>query len=153
MSQKIRLPEQNNVTLIGRLTADPVLRYTQKGQGVCRFDIAVNRSYRDTGGEWQKEVNFIPIVVWRDSALRCNERLKKGSPVFVTGRLRNRSWEDKQGQKHSSLEVEVQKIQFLQALGDDSAESPAVASGENMLADTNKVPETSSDTSEEEIPF
>jgi len=146
------LPEQNSVTIVGRLAADPVLRYTQKGQGVCRFDAAVNRSYKDATGEWQKEVNFIPVVVWRDAAVRCNERLKKGSPVFVTGRLKNRSWEDKSGQKRSSLEIEAQKVQFLQVMGDDASEEGA---SEEKSAGLNKpVAEVPEETAgEEEIPF
>lgn len=114
MAQKIRLPNLNIVALVGRVIRDPELRYTQKGQAVCRFDIAVNRTYKDTMGNWQQEVSYVPVVVWRDAATRCNERLKKGSPVQIIGRLRTRSWEDKDGKKRSTLEVDTQSIQFLE---------------------------------------
>jgi len=146
MPQKIRLPEYNNVVLIGRVIRDPDLRYTQKGQAVCRFDIAVNRSYKDANGEWQKEVCYVPIVVWRDAAIRCSEKLKKGSPVHVSGRLRTRSYEDKNGQKRNVLEVEAQRVQFLQVVED--------------ITETTEVPEatettegTSDTETEEDIPF
>jgi len=133
---KLRLPEQNSVVIVGRLTQDPEIRYTQKGQAVCRFTVAVNRSYRDANGEWQKEVSFIPIVSWRDVALQCSEHLKKGSPVHITGRLKSRKWEDKNGQSHNTLEVETQRVQFLQ------------------LEDTEKIDEKQDEKniSEEQIP-
>ena len=153
MPQKIRLPEQNSVTIIGRLASDPVLRYTQKGQGVCHFDVAVNRSYKDSNGEWQKEVSFIPVVVWRDAAVRCNERLKKGSPVFVSGRLKNRSWEDKAGQKRSTLEIDAQRVQFLQAMGDDAGDDEPGSKpspGKSAVAASDAPVESAG---EEEVPF
>jgi len=146
MAQKIRLPEYNNVVLIGRVIRDPDLRYTQKGQAVCRFDVAVNRNYKDSNGEWQKEVCYVPIVVWRDAAIRCSERLKKGSPVHISGRLRTRSYEDKNGQKRNVLEVEAQRIQFLEIV----EEAPEAAEIPEATAQTEEAPENES---EEDIPF
>lgn len=110
----LRIPEQNKVLLVGRLTRDPELRYTQKGQPVCRFDLAANRRYKKANGEWQDETAFVPIIVlWKDMAERCGERLKKGSPVSVEGRLRTRKWETKNGEPRSTLEVIAQRVQFL----------------------------------------
>ena len=113
MVSRIRLPEQNLFIMTGRLTQDPDLRYTAKNQAVCRFSIAVNRSYKDANDTWQKDASFIPIVSWRDIALLCSQKLKKGDPVFINGRLKSREWEDKSGQKHRTLEVELARIQFL----------------------------------------
>lgn len=112
----VRLPEQNQVVLTGRLTRDPELRYTQKGTAMCRFRLAVNRRYKDpAGGEWKDDTTFVPVVVWRESAERCGQRLKKGTPVHVEGRLRSYDFEDKEkpGQKRSLLEVEARRVQFL----------------------------------------
>lgn len=109
----LRLPEQNSVTLVGRLTRDPEVRFTQKGQAMCRFDIAVNRRYKDGTGNWTDDVSYIPVVVWGDAASRCGERLKKGLPVHVDGRLQSRSWETKEGQKRTSIEVIARRVQFL----------------------------------------
>jgi single-strand DNA-binding protein len=112
-NSNLRLPEQNNVILVGRLTRDPDIGATTKGQAMCHFDMAVNRRYKDTSGNWQDDVSFIPVVVWGDSARRCGERLKKGLPVHVEGRLKSRTWETKEGQKRSALEVVARRVQFL----------------------------------------
>ena len=109
----LRLHQINDVKLVGRLTRDPELRFTAKGQGVCRFDLAVNRRYKDGTGEWKDDTSFVPVVVWRDAAQRCADRLKKGSPVYVEGRLKSRNWETKEGQKRTSLEVNALRVQFL----------------------------------------
>ncbi|OGR84579.1 MAG: hypothetical protein A2901_05895 [Elusimicrobia bacterium RIFCSPLOWO2_01_FULL_54_10] len=109
----LRLHQINDVKLVGRLTRDPELRFTAKGQGVCRFDLAVNRRYKDTSGEWKDDTSFVPVVVWREAAQRCADRLKKGSPVYVEGRLKSRNWETKEGQKRTSLEVNALRVQFL----------------------------------------
>src|SRR5207237_10470000 len=76
----LRLLQLNDVRLVGRLTRDPEVRYTAKGQAVARLDIAVNRRFKDASGEWREEATFVPITVWREAAERCKERLKKGSP-------------------------------------------------------------------------
>lgn len=112
-NSNLRLPEQNNVILVGRLTRDPDAGSTTKGQAMCRFDIAVNRRYKDNAGNWQDDVSFIPVVVWGDPARRCGERLKKGTPVHVEGRLKSRAWETKEGQKRTTLEVIARRVQFL----------------------------------------
>ncbi|MBI5881714.1 MAG: single-stranded DNA-binding protein [Elusimicrobia bacterium] len=111
----VRLPEQNQIFLVGRLTHDPDVRFTQKGSAMCRFSIAVNRRYKDSAtGEWKDDTSFIPVVVWREVAERCKEKLSKGSPVHVEGRLKSREYDDpKTGQKRTVLEVEARRVQFL----------------------------------------
>ncbi|MBI5623398.1 MAG: single-stranded DNA-binding protein [Elusimicrobia bacterium] len=111
----VRLVEQNQVFLVGRLTHDPDVRFTQKGSAMCRFSIAVNRRYKDSAtGEWKDDTSFIPVVVWREVAERCKEKLSKGSPVHVEGRLKSREYDDqKTGQKRTVLEVEARRVQFL----------------------------------------
>lgn len=143
----LRLPEQNSVTLVGRLTRDPEVRFTAKGQSVCRFDLAVNRRYKDATGNWQDEASFVPVVVWGDAAARCGERLKKGLPAHVEGRLQSRTWETKEGQKRTSLEVIARRVQFLSKVTGDSAE-------EEPAAETAAAPSApASTTDDEEIPF
>jgi len=81
---------------------------------MCRFSLAVNRSYKDkTTRDWKELATFVPVVVWREAAERCQERLPKGSPVQVEGRLVSRDFEDKTGQKRTVLEVEARQVQFL----------------------------------------
>jgi len=113
ITNPLRLLQLNDVRLVGRLTRDPEVRYTAKGQAVARLDIAVNRRFKDGTGEWREDTTFVPVTVWREAAERCRERLKKGSPVYVEGRLRSTSWETKDGQKRSGIEVEAYRLQFL----------------------------------------
>jgi len=83
------------------------------GQPVTSFTIACNRAYVSQSGEKKEEVSFIRCVVWGRRAEVCNEYLKKGSPVFVEGRLQSRSWEAQDGTKRSTIEVQAQNVQFL----------------------------------------
>jgi len=148
MSQtNLRLPEQNSVTLVGRLTRDPEVRVTGKGQAVCRIDIAVNRRYKDaSSGEWKDDASYIPVVVWGESANRCGDRLKKGQPVHIEGRLKSRSWETKEGQKRNTLEVIAWRVQFL------SKPATEVPEEQPVQAQENEAPQVASQD-EEEIPF
>jgi single-strand DNA-binding protein len=147
----IRLPEQNSIMLVGRLTRDPEMRFTGKGQAMCRFDIAVNRRYKDATGNWQDDVSYIPVVVWGEPANRCGERLKKGMPVHVEGRLQSRQWETKEGQKRTTLEVVARRVQFLSRV---SSESEGEGGGESTETASAPVPAAATTaTDEEEIPF
>ena len=118
----------NKVMLIGNLTRDPELRYLPSGQAVATFTLAVNRTYNSQTGEKKEEVSFIRIVVWARTAEICNEYLKKGSPVFVEGRLQSRSWDGPDGNKRSTLEVVAQNVQFLSRAprGDVTPSEPVV---------------------------
>ena len=103
----------NRVLLIGNLTRDPELRYIPSGQAVTTFTVAVNRVYSSNAGERKEETSFIRVVVWARRAEVCNEYLRKGSPVFVEGRLQSRTWEAQDGTKRSSIEVVALNVQFL----------------------------------------
>jgi single-strand DNA-binding protein len=129
----IRLHSLNDVKIVGRLTRDPELRFTTQGTPVCHFRLAVGRKYKDrNSNEWKEEVAFVGCSVWRENAERCGQRLKKGSPVFVEGRLKSREWQTKEGQKRNELEVEIQRIQFLEAMGDGQVETEVVADDMNQ---------------------
>jgi single-strand DNA-binding protein len=123
----------NKVMLIGNLTRDPELRYIPSGQAVSTFTVAVNRTYNSQSGEKKEEVNFIRVVVWGRVAENCNEYLRKGSPVFVEGRLQNRSWDGPDGSKRSTTEVIAQSVQFL-SRAPRSSEAPAEAPAEEENA-------------------
>ncbi len=151
----IRLHSLNDVKLVGRLTKDPELRYTTQGTPVCHFRIAVGRKYKDrTSGEWKEEVAFVPCSVWRESAERCGQRLKKGSPVFIEGRLKSRDWQTKEGQKRSDLELDVQKIQFLESMGEEEGAGAAVpaAVGAAVVSRESSTEEAPANI-DEEVPF
>lgn len=141
----IRLPELNVVLLNGRLTRDPEIFFTSGGLAKCSFSIAVNKRVKDAKtNEWKDETFFMPIVVWREQAERCKEKLKKGSPVSVEGKLRGREYEDKSGQKRSVLEVQATKVQILsQVTGGDAPSSSKDGESEDAAGSENL----------EEVPF
>lgn len=104
----------NKVFLIGNLTKDLELKYGKNGQPVTNMRIAVNRVYTTQSGEKKEEVCYVNIVVWGKQAESCTTYLKKGSSVFVEGRLQLRTWEDEETkQKKSMLEVVADRVQFL----------------------------------------
>lgn len=110
----------NKVILVGRLTRDPEVRYTQTGKVVCSFTLAVDR-FTAPGG--QREADFIPVVVWGKSAEACGNSISKGSKVLVDGRLQIRSYEGKDGNKRWVTEVIAQHVEFLERRK-DSGEQP-----------------------------
>jgi single-strand DNA-binding protein len=105
----------NKVFLIGRLTRDPELRYTQSGTAVAEFGLAVNRNFTTSSGEKREETTFVDVIVWRRKAEVVCEYLGKGAPLFVEGRLELDTWETSEGQKRSKLRVVADNFQFLQA--------------------------------------
>ncbi|MBC7333629.1 MAG: single-stranded DNA-binding protein [Actinobacteria bacterium] len=96
----------NTISILGNLTRDPELRFTPNGTPVASFGIAVNRRVQDRKtGEWVNDVDFFNVIAWFKLAENCAESLSKGDRVLVTGRLSQRSWEDKDGQKKSVVEI------------------------------------------------
>ena len=100
----------NKVILIGRLTKDPDLRYTQSGAAVCSFTLAVDRPFTQ-GGE--KQADFINIVVWNKAAENCAKYLAKGRQAAVEGRLQIRSYDGNDGQKRWVTEVVADRVEFI----------------------------------------
>ena len=95
----------NKVTLIGNLGADPEVRRLENGAAVAKLSIATNENYRDKNGEWQKITEWHNVVVWRWLAERAEQYLKKGSLVFIEGKLTTRKWQDKDGNDRYTTEV------------------------------------------------
>ena len=98
------MAQDNTVTLTGNLTKDPELRYTTGGRGVASFGLAVNRRYQ-VNGEWQEQVSFFNVVAWADLGENAAASLHKGNRVVVTGRLEQRSYETREGEKRNITEV------------------------------------------------
>lgn len=116
----------NKVMLIGNLGRDPELRATPSGQNVATFSMATNRRYKNRDGEWQDETQWHNIVVWGNRAEFITNYLKKGSRLFVEGRLTHRSWEDQSGQKKYMTEVVVENFVPLDPLPESGSRSDAV---------------------------
>lgn len=167
----------NHVELMGNLTRDPELRYTPSGTAVCTFSIATNRTYISEG-ERKEEADFHRIVAWSKLGELCNQLLKKGNRVFVSGRLQNREWETQDGQKRQTTEIVIDDMilltpkngSFEDAAGDgfhqstpaaepaarvEAKETPAAAPSDDSAAPATPSPADKTDetVAESDLPF
>lgn len=111
----------NNLTLVGRLTKDPDLKYTGNGTAVAAFTLAVNRNFTNQSGE--READFINCVIWRKPAETLANYAKKGVLIGVTGRIQTRSYDNQQGQKVYVTEVVADNFQLLESKKADSSQN------------------------------
>jgi single-strand DNA-binding protein len=110
----LRMPDINRVTIAGRLTRDPELRYFQSDTAVCKLGIAVSRKFKTKTGETREETLFVNATVWGQSGEWVGERLKKGAAVLVEGSLKSSEWEDKAtGQKRTAIDINATRVQPL----------------------------------------
>ena len=95
----------NKVTLVGRLGADPEIRTLANGAMVAKFSVATSENYKDRSGQWQEETQWHDVVLWRNLAERAQQYLRKGSMVYLDGKLTHRKWQDKDGNPRRTTEV------------------------------------------------
>src|SRR6202171_1171666 len=126
----------NKVILIGRLGRDPETRYTGGGQAVANFSVATDETYKDRNGERQKRTEWHKIVVWGKQAEIAQQYLKKGSLIFLEGRIQSREWQDKEGQKRTSFEIVASNFRMLGSRADSTAGGGARSSAPGGDADT-----------------
>lgn len=141
----------NKAMIFGNLTRDPELRALPSGMNVCSFSIATNRVYRDREGKKQEQTDFHNVVVFGRQADTVSQYLKKGSSVFVEGRMQTRSWEDKgSGEKKYRTEVVADRVQFgpRPGGGGKRAEPEEAAGGNGAGIDYPK-----DDINPDDIPF
>lgn len=103
----------NKVILIGRLGADPEIRYTPSGAEVANFRIATSEMWTNKNGEKEERTEWHRIVAWRGLAKICGEYLSKGRLVYIEGKIRTRAWEDKDGNKRTTTEIEATEMKML----------------------------------------
>ena len=103
----------NKVILVGNLGNDPEMRHTPGGAGVCEFRLATNESWNDKNGQRQERTEWHRVVVWGKKAEACSKYLSKGRQVFVEGRLRTRTWDDKEGNKRYTTEIKADRVTLL----------------------------------------
>ena len=111
----------NRVILVGRLTKDPELRYTQSGKGVASFTVAVNRPFKTNG---EQEADFINGVVWGKPAENLANYMKKGSQIGVDGRIQTRSYDNNEGKRVYVTEVVADSVSFLDSKGKTQNNKP-----------------------------
>ncbi len=107
----------NKVMIIGNLGADPEMRFAPSGSPVTSFNIASSRTFTTKDGEKKQETEWFTVVTWDKLAENCNQFLSKGRKAYVEGRLKTRSWEDKEGVKHYKTEVIASQVIFLDRSG------------------------------------
>jgi single-strand DNA-binding protein len=103
----------NKVQLIGRLGRDPEMRYTPTGRPVTTFSVGTTRKWNTSEGERKTETEWFNVVTWSNLAEICNQYLKKGSLVYIEGRLQNRQWDDAEGHKHFATEIVANEMIML----------------------------------------
>jgi len=145
----------NKVMIMGNVTQDPELRYTENGKAVARFSIAVNYSYKKPQTtEWVKGVDFIPVTVFDRQAENVSKYVRKGSLVFVEGKLRRSTWTTDGGAKHSRLDIAVNKIQFLFKIPKDASGVLGASGPESTSRADNILPrEETEEGNKENVPF
>ncbi len=146
----------NKVILMGNLTRDPETRTTPNGQSVTSFGLAVNRTWKGADGQQQESVSFIDCTAWGKAGEIMAQYLSKGRPVLVSGRLEQRSWEDKEtGGKRSKVEVIVEDFNFVGG-GDGPSTGSNADTSQNKSSDKNDQPTEDIDDKPidlSEIPF
>ena len=138
----------NKVILIGRLGADPEVRYTPGGATVANFNLATNRVWKDKEGNSKEDTTWHRVVVWNKLADIAKEYVKKGNRVYIEGRIQNRSWEDQNGQTRYITEVVANQLQMLESAG----------AREETVTDEPKVPDIPppddlEPTTDDSVPF
>ena len=142
----------NKVILIGRLGKDPEVRKINATTTVCNFPLATNESYKNQDGSYTEQTEWHNIVMWRGVAERAERILKKGSTIFVEGKLRTRSWEDKENHKRYTTEIVVENFQLL-----DKREQSSTAQNTNSETKSDTETKTSDTITEpsfdDDLPF
>jgi len=121
----------NRIMLIGRLTKDPELRYTQNGAAVASFSIANNRTY-NVNGEKREDVSFFNVSAWGKHGEMIVQYCKKGQRIAIEGRLQQRSWDNQEGKKQYSIEIVADNTQFLSAKGENNGGDAPNSSYQNQ---------------------
>ncbi len=150
----------NKVILVGNLGADPEVRYAPTGDAICNLRIATTENWKDKGsGDQREATEWHRVVLYRRLAEIAGQYLKKGSAVFIEGRIRTRKWQDKDGQDRYTTEIEATEMQML---GNRSVESSAQYSSTNIngtlkksheVASKNGVSGAAVDYGDDKIPF
>lgn len=128
----------NNVTIMGRLTKDPELRYTNSGSAVTTFSIAVDRDFKDGNGE--TPTDFLDVVAWKGTAEFISRHFAKGRVIVAGGRLQTRNWEDKDGNKRRTVEIVADRVYFGDSRPNNSAQGTSGQMFNEITADEGELP-------------
>ena len=151
----------NKVMIIGNLGKDPEMKYTQQGKPVTTFSVAVSRTRRDADGQMKDETEWFRVVAWEKLAETCNEYLRKGSKVYIEGRLQTREYQAQDGQTRQSVEIVANEMLILDSrqqggssggYGDDRQAAPSRSGSSSGSAGSNNF-DDDADMDADDIPF
>lgn len=143
----------NKAMVIGRLGADPDVRYTQSNTAVATMSVATTERYKDRNGELQENTEWHRIVAWGRLAEICQQYLKKGSLVYFEGPIQTREWEDKEGQKRYTTEIKALNMQMLDSRGDSGGSSAQSSGSSNKPSKETVEIDDSFDDMDDDLPF
>ena len=146
----------NKAILVGRLGRDPEVRYTSGGQAVCNFTLATDESFKDRSGERQKRTEWHRIVLWSKLAEIAQQYLKKGMLVYIEGRIQSRQWDDRAGNKRTTVEIVGNVMRMLTSRADSAAAAAAGAGAAvepEVPAPAGDEAAPSPEITDEDIPF
>jgi len=138
----------NKVMLIGNVGRDPEVRYTQSGAPVASFSMATSESWKNQSGEWQEKTEWHNIVCWRFLAERAEKYVKKGTRLYIEGKLSTRNWDDKDGKKNYRTEIVASDMMFLDSRGEGQGSGGGGGPHQQYEGDFQ-----SGDVSDDDIPF
>ena len=146
----------NKVILVGRLGSDPEVRYTPSGSAVANVNVATNRVWKDRDGNQNEETQWHKIVAWARLAEILKEYSRKGSRIYIEGRLQTRDWDDQNGQKRYVTEVVAENIQLLDSRGEGGGMSSGGGGGGSQSYSDNSPPmqpPAAEDIPQDDVPF
>jgi len=141
----------NKVQIIGNLGRDPEMRHTPSGKPVANFTVAVGRVGRDQAGERSEETEWFRVVAWEKLAETCGQYLKKGSKVYLEGRLQSRTYTDKDGVERTSVEVIASELLMLD--GRPGGEAAEESAGEPLATRPGTRPTAAATAEDDDLPF
>ncbi len=130
----------NKVILVGRLGKDPEVKFTQGGVAIARFSMATDETWKDQSGERQQRTEWHNIVAWRKLAEICGQYLNKGKLIYIEGRLQTRSWDDKEGNKRTTTEIQADTMVMLsggksEERREEATSAPSGSTSESEITD------------------
>lgn len=145
----------NKAILVGNLGKDPELKYTPAGTAVCTFSLATTEKYKDKSGQMQDKTEWHNIVVWAGLAEICGKYLTKGKQVYIEGRIQNRSYDDRDGNKRYISEIVASEMQMLSRAGEQGGGGPATGGNRPAPAPQQKASreEDTQFNPDDDIPF
>lgn len=143
----------NKAILVGNLGKDPELRYTPSGTAVCTFSIATTDRFKNKQGDQQERTEWHNIVVWAGLAEICGKYLTKGKQVYIEGRIQNRSYDDRDGNKRYITEIVANEMQMLSRSGDQGSSSGSGGRPTSPAEDYSSSPQEPPFNPDDDIPF